>query len=79
MTEYPTYETKGGQADEAATYTRLIEHLRYAEECLYVLGHLRKASGDEVIGSGFIGLGQMLHRMVSQVTKLATGSKMKWN
>lgn len=79
MTEYPTYETKGGQADEAMTYSRLIEHLRLAEECLYVLGHLRKANGDEVIGSGFLGLGQMIHRMVGQITKLATGSKLKWN
>jgi hypothetical protein len=79
MTEYPTYETEGGQASEAVTYSRLCEHLRYAAEACYVLGHLRKANGDELIGTGFIGVGQMLEKVVHQVTKLATGSKMKWN
>ena len=79
MANYPTYETKGGQADEAMTYSRLCEHLRLAAECAYVLGHLRKANDDEVIGSGFLGIGQLLEKVVGQVTKLATGSKLKWN
>lgn len=71
MSEYPTYETKGGQADEAITYSRLCEHLRLAAECAMVLGHLRKANGDEIIGSGFLGIGQLLEQTVKGVTHLA--------
>ncbi len=72
MPEYPTYETSGGQASEAITYSRLVEHLRLASEAAYVLGHLRKANDDELIGSGFLGIGQLLEKAVVQVTKLAT-------
>ena len=79
MAEYPTYETEAGQASEALTYQRACEHLRLAAECMYVLGHLRKANDDEVIGSGFLGIGQLLEKMVGQVTKLATGSRMRMN
>jgi hypothetical protein len=79
VAEYPTYETEAGQASEALTYQRACEHLRLAAECMYVLGHLRKANDDEVIGSGFLGIGQILEKTVKQVTMLATGSKMKWN
>jgi hypothetical protein len=79
MSQYPTYETEGGQASEAITYSRLCEHLRLAAECCYVLGHLRKANDDEVMGSGFLAIGQLLERVVTQVTKLATGSKFKMN
>ena len=73
--EYPRYETVGGQADEAATYSRLTEHLRLAAEAAYVLGHLRKANNDELIGSGFLGIGQLLERAVGSVTQLATRGK----
>ena len=76
---YANYETSGGQASESVTYSRLCEHLRLAAECCYVLGHLRRANDDEVIGSGFLGIGQLLERMVKQVTKLAMGSKFKLN
>ena len=72
MSEYPTYETVGGQASEAITYSRLIEHLKLAAECCMVLGHLRKANDDPIIGSGFLGIGQMLEKCVTQVTQLAT-------
>jgi hypothetical protein len=36
-----------------------------------VIGHLRKANGDELIGSGFLGIGELLLKMVKQVTDLA--------
>jgi hypothetical protein len=72
MSEYPRYETEAGQASEAITYSRLCEHLRLAAEACYVLGHLRKANGDELIGTGFLGIGQLLDKMVGQVTQLAT-------
>lgn len=71
MSQYPKYETIGGQASESVTYSRLTEHLRLAAECCMVLGHLRKANGDEVISHGFLGISQLLERMVKQVTSLA--------
>lgn len=76
MTEYAKYETVGGQADEAVTYSRLTEHLRLAAEAAYVLGHLRKANDDELIGSGWLGIGQLLEKMVGQVTSLAMRGKL---
>lgn len=76
---YARYETEGGQASEAITYSRLCEHLRLAAEACYVLGHLRKANGDELIGTGFLGIGQLLERAVTQVTSLATRGKFKMN
>lgn len=72
MSEYPTYETVGGQASEAITYSRMIEHLKLAAECSMVLGHLRKANDDPIIGSGFLGIAELLEKTVIQVTALAT-------
>lgn len=72
MSEYPRYETIGGQADEAITYSRMIEHLKLAAECSMVLGHLRKANGEELIGTGFLGIAQLLEKTCIQVTQLAT-------
>ncbi len=72
MSEYPRYETIGGQASEAITYSRLIEHLRLAAEAAMVLGHLRKANDEELIGTGFLGIGQLLEKTCTQVTQLAT-------
>lgn len=75
MSNYPKYETVGGQASESVTYTRLIEHLRLAAECCYTLGHLRKANDDELIGTGFLGIGQLLEKTCDAVTKLAMGKR----
>lgn len=79
MSKYPRYETVAGQASESVTYSRLTEHLRLAAECCMVLGHLRKANGDELIGTGFLGMAQLLERAVAQVTKLATRGKFSLN
>jgi len=75
MSEYPKYETVGGQASESVTYSRLCEHLRLASECCMVLGHLRKANDDELIGTGFLAIAQLLEKVVKQVTDLATGKR----
>lgn len=71
MSEYPTYETIGGQASESITISRLNEHLRLAAECCMVIGHLRKANGDELIGTGFLGIAELLLKMVKNTTELA--------
>lgn len=70
---YAKYETIGGQASEAMTYGALVEHLKLAAECAMVLGHLRKANdSDPIIGTGFLGIGQLLEKTCVQVTQLAT-------
>ena len=79
MTNRLSYETIAGNVDEATTYGQLTEHLRLASEACYLLGHLRKANDDDLVGTGFIGIGQLLERMVTQVTALATKGKFKLN
>ena len=79
MTNRLSYETIAGNVDEATTYGQLTEHLRLASEACYLLGHLRKANDDDLVGTGFIGIGQLLEQMVTQVTALATKGKFKLN
>lgn len=76
MSQYPKYETIAGQASESETFSRLLEHLRLACECAYTIGHLRKANDDTLIGTGFLGIGQLLERMVGQVTTLITKGRL---
>lgn len=71
MSEYPRYETIGGQASESITFSRLLEHLRLAIECCYTIGHLKKANDATLIGQGFLAIGQMLEQTVAKVTALA--------
>lgn len=66
------YETSGGNLSEQGTYGQLIEHLRLAAEAAYVLGHYKKANDEDLIGSGFLGIGQLLEKTCTQVTLLAT-------
>lgn len=77
MPEYPRYETVGGQASEAVTYSRLLEHLRLASEACMILGHLKKANDDELIGQGFLAIAQMLDLTVKNVTELAMGKMLQ--
>lgn len=65
-------ETLGGSVSEAITYEQITEHLRLAAEACYTLGHLRKANGDELVGQGFLAIGQMLEKNVDTINKLAT-------
>lgn len=66
------YETVGGNLSEAVTFSQLIEHMRLAAEAAYILGHFKKANNDELIGTGFLGIGQLLEKTCVQVTQLAT-------
>lgn len=69
------YETLGGNVSESITYSKLTEFLRLAAEQAMILGHVKKANDDELIGQGFLGIGQLLEQMVTQVTELATKGK----
>lgn len=71
MTDYSKYEQMAGKVDEGSTFKRLCEHLQFAAEACYVLGHIRKWNGDEAIGAGFLVVGQMLEQLVTRVTSLA--------
>ena len=71
------YETRAGQVSESDTFMRMIEHLRKAQEDAYTIGHLKKANGDELIGQGFLAIGEMLKMMVVNVTRLATKGKLQ--
>jgi|HubBroStandDraft_6_1064221.scaffolds.fasta_scaffold02348_8 hypothetical protein len=66
-------ETIGGIASESDTFAKMIEHLRQAQECAYLIGHLRKANDDKLTGQGWIAVGEMLKLTIHNVTKLATG------
>lgn len=72
MTNRLPYETSGGALSESITFSQLIEHLRLAAEAAYILGHYKKANDDELIGTGFLAIGQLLEKTVDNVTHLAT-------
>lgn len=67
------YELKAGTLSEGETFAKIIERLREAEEQIYILGHYKKENGDELIGQGFLGVGQSLEKMRALLTQLATG------
>lgn len=67
-----TYETQAGVVSEADTFSKLLEYLRLAEESCYVIGHLRKANDQELVGQGFLAIGEMLKMTGINVTNLAT-------
>lgn len=76
MTNRLPYETSGGMLSEQVTFGQLVEHLRLAAEAAYALGHYKKANDDNLIGQGFLAIGQLLERAVVQVTSLATKGKL---
>jgi hypothetical protein len=56
---------------EAEKFAELTEHLRKGAEAAYTLGHLC-ADENETKSHGWLGIGQLLERMVTQVVRLAT-------
>jgi hypothetical protein len=67
-----TIETRAGLASEGDTFAKMIEHLRQAQECAYLIGHLRKSNNDKVTGQGWIAVGEMLKMTINNVIKLGT-------
>lgn len=70
------YETIGGQVTRGETFAKLLDHLREAEECCYVISHLHNtedANNDRLLATGWRGVGQMLELVRSRVTKMAAG------
>lgn len=57
------------------TYSRLLEHLRKAQEESAMMGHLLSAEGakeDKVLGNAWITISELLKQMQHNVTQLAT-------
>lgn len=71
-----TYQTtSGGLPTRGLTYSKLLEHLREAQECAAMMGHLTKAEGthsDDAIGDGWLTVSENLRRMQHIITMLAT-------
>lgn len=73
MMEYK-YETKGGLPSHGETYAKLHESLIKAQESAYMLAHLTRAQGgskDNSLADGWIAIGEMMKRLIYQVTELA--------
>ena len=58
------------------TFSKLIHHLREAQDAAAMLGHLTRAQGsrkDHALADGWIAVQEMLKRLVYQVTEIAKG------
>jgi hypothetical protein len=60
---------------ESEEFSKLTEHLRKGAEAAYMLGHLC-ADENETKSHGWLGIGQLLERMVTQVVRLATHGRL---
>lgn len=65
------YETIGGQVTRGETFAKLLMHLREAQECCAVLGHLEGLHSAPLIQQGWYAVSEMLKRTQFQVTKFA--------
>ena len=66
------YETKAGHFSEAETHLQILEYLRLLAEACYSIGHYKKANGDELIGQGYLAMGQLYEQNIRTMTDLAT-------
>ena len=60
----------------AEEYSKMLEHLRKAQESSYMLAHLVRAQGgrkDNAIADGWFSVGELIKRMNYQITQLAQG------
>lgn len=58
------------------TFAQLIEHLRKAQEKSAMMAHLLQmhpSRMDELLAKGWLGISELIGRMIEQVTKLAQG------
>ena len=55
-------------------FSKLIEHLRKAQEACAMLAHLH-ADDDSLMSRGWLGVEELLKRSQIQVTKLATSRR----
>ncbi len=68
------YSTLGGVPTRAEAYTKLMHHLSEACDKAAVLSHLHNTEDsqmDKLIAKGWLGIHELLLRMITQITKLA--------
>ena len=69
------YETIGGQVTRSETYSKLMDLLREAEECCYVISHLHNTEDsaiDRTLAHGWRGIGQLLAEIRGKIVTLAS-------
>lgn len=69
------YETKGGSPSRSDIFSKFIHLTREAQSQAALLGHLYQAQGqesDKLIGQGWLGISELLGRLVIQCTEMAT-------
>lgn len=68
------YSTSGGVPTRGEAYTKLMWHLREAADQAAVLSHLHNTEDsnlDKLVAKGWLGVHELLMRLVAQITKLA--------
>lgn len=74
------YETKGGSPSRSDTFSKFIHLIREAQSQAAMLGHLYQAQGqesDKLIGQGWLGISELLGRLVIQCTEMATKGRLQ--
>lgn len=73
------YETQAGLPTRGLTYSKMIDHLREAQECAALMAHLVKAEGtvaDEALANGWLVIEHALKLMAMKITGLATSGRL---
>lgn len=68
--------TVGGQVSRSMVYMKMLDHLREAADCMAIMAHLQQSEGqnssiDGTLAKGWLGMHELVLRLVAQVTKLA--------
>ena len=68
------FDTRGGMVTKGETYSKMMWHLREAEDCAYVISHLHQTEGnkkDELLAMGWRTISENLKMMQRFITNLA--------
>lgn len=67
-------QTIGGKPSRSVTYTKLLHHIREAQDQAAVMAHLHGEDNDmdKLHRQGWLGIQELLGRMATQITHLAT-------
>ena len=66
--------TIGGAPSRSMVYAKLTDHLREAADCAAIMAHLHNTEGndmDKVLAKGWLGIHELILRLIAQITKLA--------
>ena len=70
------YETSAGYVTRADAFAKLCHLLKEAEDQCYIISHLTNTEDnkkDELMATGWRGIGQLLDRVHAQILKLGQG------